>query len=82
MLSTPMPARPITLEARARFDDLGRDLRTAAHDERVVAADDLANLFGFEAGTIVHLDLRCALEHQTSLFGERVGDQRPCAFRS
>ena len=40
MLSTPTPARPTACSCLAGGEDFGRDLRLAAHDQRVVVADD------------------------------------------
>ena len=43
-LSTPTPARPITLERGGRVDDLARDLGRAADHQRVVRRDDFGEL--------------------------------------
>ena len=43
-LSTPVPARPIDLEARAPLDQVGSDLGRAAHDDPVIVADLLGKL--------------------------------------
>ena len=56
ILSTPMPARPITLRLGAASSSVGRDLGGRADGEPVIVADDRRQLVLLEAGPLVGLD--------------------------
>ena len=79
-LSTPTPARPITLSRSAALDQLGRHLRGRADQDAVVLADPLDEL------GVVPVDAEIDVEVRAQQLDTRVADllldedPRACAF--
>ena len=75
-LSTPMPARPITLRRSARSMSFLRDLGGGAHREPVEVADDGGELVLVLAEVRLEVDLDAAvLENLDRRRGKRIGDE-------
>ncbi len=75
-LSTPMPARPITLRRFRLLQDLGRDLGGRADGETIEIADDVGELLLVGAELRLEVDLDAAIPEDLHGGGrERVGDE-------
>ena len=80
-LSTPMPARPITLRLGARVEQVGVDLGRRADGEAVIVADDRLQFVRRQAGLLVDLDAALA-EDRRGLGVHLVGNQDLACSRS
>jgi len=69
------PRAPDHAQRLGRLEQVRRHLGAAADDQSVVPGQDAAQLIGFDACAVIHLDARGGLEQRHALVGELVGDQ-------